>query len=375
MSGPDIRRGASAHADPVAAVEALAAQIRQPDAATFVFASSRYDLEALAGALRTHFSPPLLGCTTAGEITPTGYGDGGLVGFSIPRAIAEIQTHAIGPLHQMDPLDLQQVGAAAHARFEARSDPVARAFGLLLVDGLCLREEQVIGYLASAMPHIPVVGGSAGDDLRHQATHVLVDGRFERDRAMLAVVCTRRPFATLKSQHFVPTDTKLVITGADPARRLVTRIDGRPAAEAYARVVGCPVEALRDEVFGNFPLMLRAGGEYYVRSVFTAEPDGSLSFACAIDEGVVLTLARGVDIVDTLSRDIDAAAAGMPGPHLVIGFECVHRRIEVEQRELVDPMSRAMAARGVLGFHSYGEQIQHLHVNQTFTGVVLGGTS
>jgi hypothetical protein len=37
--------------------------------------------------------------------------------------------------------------------------------------------------------------------------------------------------------------------------------------------------------FAAHPLMVRAGGDYHVRSVQSANPDGSLTFYCAIDEG------------------------------------------------------------------------------------------
>ena len=46
-------------------------------------------------------------------------------------------------------------------------------------------------------------------------------------------------------------------------------------------------------VFATHPLVVRLGGAEYVRSIQKANPDGSLSFYCAIDEGLVLTLSRG----------------------------------------------------------------------------------
>ncbi|MFL5280538.1 MAG: hypothetical protein ACJ8AW_05980, partial [Rhodopila sp.] len=35
----------------------------------------------------------------------------------------------------------------------------------------------------------------------------------------------RRPFHVFKRQHFFATDTRMVVTGADPARRVVTEIN------------------------------------------------------------------------------------------------------------------------------------------------------
>ena len=45
-------------------------------------------------------------------------------------------------------------------------------------------------------------------------------------------------------------------------------------------------------VFASHPLLVRAGTEHYVRAIQQANADDSLTFYCAIDEGIVLTLAE-----------------------------------------------------------------------------------
>jgi hypothetical protein len=49
------------------------------------------------------------------------------------------------------------------------------------------------------------------------------------------------------------------------------------------------------------------------------------------------------------------------------------RRLELEQRRLSGPVGDFLASRKVIGFSSYGEQFNAVHVNQTFTGIMLGG--
>lgn len=371
---PDILRGASRAQAAEDAASELAEAIAQPDATTFVFASSRHDLKALGPALTRRIPGPVVGCTTAGEITPHGYARGSVVGFSIPRSVAEVKLFPIRNLDCISVMELSNVAGEAHDEVQRQraQRPGVGAFGVLLVDGMSGAEEQVIGTIAPALPGIPVVGGSAGDDLRHAQAHVLVNGEFCSDTAVLALFTTERPFVPVRSQHFAPTETKLVITGARPEARLVTRIDGRPAAEAYAELVGCGVDELDDEIFSTHPLMLRVGGGYYVRSIRKARKDGSLSFYCAIDEGLVLTIARALDMVSTLDDCLTGAAEAVGVPELVIGFECIHRRLEAERRGRSEDIGRLFARNKVIGFHSYGEQADFIHINQTFTGVVLG---
>src|SRR5690606_39804550 len=63
-------------------------------------------------------------------------------------------------------------------------------------------------------------------------------------------------------------------------------------SEEYARAVGLEVTELTPQIFAAYPVMLRIGGEYFVRSIQKANPDGSLTFYCAIDTGLVLTVDR-----------------------------------------------------------------------------------
>jgi hypothetical protein len=57
---------------------------------------------------------------------------------------------------------------------------------------------------------------------------------------------------------------------------------------------------------------------------------------------------------------------------LVIGFDCVLRRMEMERRQTRHLASRIMADNNVIGFATYGEQYHAMHLNHTFTGVAIG---
>ena len=57
---------------------------------------------------------------------------------------------------------------------------------------------------------------------------------------------------------------------------------------------------------------------------------------------------------------------------LLIGFDCTHRRAEIDKYQLEDAMSELYRANHMIGFNTYGEQINGLHLNHTFTGVAIG---
>jgi hypothetical protein len=164
----------------------------------------------------------------------------------------------------------------------------------------------------------------------------------------------------------------MVVTGADPANRIVTEINAEPAVAEYARLVGATTDELSPAIFASRPPMVRAGGEYYVRSIQSANPDGSLTFYCAIDEGIVLTLGEARDIMSGLETLFDGLDRDVGGIDRIIGFDCVLNSVEIGQRQLGRAVSGLFAARRVIGFNTYGEQFHALHVNQTFSGLAIG---
>src|SRR3546814_18798477 len=102
----------------------------------------------------------------------------------------------------------------------------------------------------------------------------------------------------------------------------MTEINAEPAAQEYLRLAGHAGEALGVAFYAAHPLMVRAGGDYHVRSIQSANPDGSLTFYCAIDEGIVMTVGEPVDRIarmDALFADI----ATEVGPvDRIIAFGC-----------------------------------------------------
>jgi len=368
--------GTSRADDPETAVTDLKAMIDQSQpACRLVFCSANRDLGAVGRALARQFPDgPTIGCSTAGEIGPNGYVSNSLTGISLPAADFAAVAGLIGDIAEFD-LDrtrreiaelLVTLGAKAGA-------PLAgHTFALLLIDGMCGQEEWLVSAIADILGEIPLLGGSAGDNLRFQSTSVFCEGAFHTDAAVLLLVYTPCPFTLFATQHFAGTPQKLVVTAADPSARIVTEINGEPAAEEYARLVGLEPDLLNPMIFAAHPVVVRVGGRYYVRSIRKLNPDGSLSFFCAIDEGLVLTVAEGLDIVGSLADALAQVRDEVGPPQLIIGCDCILRRLEIDRRGLTETISAILSANRVIGFNTYGEHIHAIHVNQTLTGIAIG---
>ncbi|MCC6498441.1 MAG: FIST C-terminal domain-containing protein [Propionibacteriaceae bacterium] len=372
-----IRSAHSSAPDARDAAREFHAAVTQSNMALVVFfCSVHYDLDTLAAEIRRLFAGvQVIGCTTAGEIGTRGYLDRTISGASFP---AESFTAACGRIDGLQ--GFQSIEARSLAQdlmqrletLEPRAD-ASNSFALLLIDGLSVREEPVTRALQNALGRLPLVGGSAGDGLSFGTTQVYSDGTFHTDSAVLALVTTHVPFKIFKTQHFVPTEQRFVVTGADSAHRVVSEIDGWPAADRYAEVLGLDVASLDPSRFAEQPIVVVIDGTNYVRSIQKVNPDGSLTFFCAIEEGLVLRGARGVDLVGNLEEAFAEIRGAIGQPQLVIGCDCILRKLEMTQRGLIDSVSKVFRDNNVVGFSSYGEQHLGVHVNQTLTGIAFGG--
>lgn len=372
-----VLRGASDSSDPKRAAAELFDAITQPEMALVIFyCSNEYDLEALGPELKNLFGNTLvIGCTTAGEIGPAGYLRGSISGVSIASADFHVGCSRLDGLAEFEVAEGERVARALVADMQDEGHEVGgkNAFGFLLVDGMSMKEEPVVSSLYRALGDIQMFGGSAGDGEKFGTTYIYHDGEFRTDCAVFTLIHTEQhPFKVFKTQHFVSSDDKMVVTEADPARRIVTEINGEPAGREYARMVGLAVDKLTPMIFATYPVVVKVGGNYFVRSIQKVNEDESLTFFCAIDEGIVLTVARGVDLVENLDAAFCDVREEIGKPELIIGCDCILRHLEMDRRGIKDEVANLMAANSVVGFSTYGEQYNAMHVNQTFTGVAIG---
>lgn len=373
-----IRKGVSCVKEPAAAAREFFAAVNQPDMELVLFyCSPEYDLPALAAELKALFGDThVIGCTTAGEITPVGYLSGSLTGVSISSADFSVATRRIDNLDRFVLADGEQATRAllGELKRKAAAPTPQNTFGFIMIDGLSGREEIVVSSIYRGIGGIEIFGGSAGDGTRFGATYIYHEGAFHTNCAVFSLIQTGLPFTVFKTQHFVDSEEKLVVTEADPENRIVTEINGEPAGREYARMVGLDVDKLTPLIFATYPVVVKIGGDFYVRSIQKVNEDESLTFFCAIDEGVVLTVARGVDLVENLESLFAKVRQRVGEPALVLGCDCILRNLELDQKDLRENVARIMSDNNVVGFATYGEQYNAMHVNQTFTGVAIGGS-
>lgn len=342
-----------------------------PFALVCLFASPRADFVGLnrdaAGAFG---KADVLACTTAGELGRHGYEEGQIIAVAFPSALFTAVCYAIDQLDQLDTQAVIDDLIQRRMALNHRAGVMPSEFSVLMVDGLSLQEENLTSVLASGMGAMPLFGGSTGDGTNFTTTWLGLNGKIRRNAALLALVRSRCPVKVFTVDHLVPTEIRMVVTAADPARRIVTEINAEPAAVEYARLLGKDPNQLDTFTFAAHPVVVRLGDTHHVRSIKKVEDDGSLVFFSAIDEGMVLTLAEHQD----MARHLDAALTKLGKdrvPEQILGFDCLLRRIEAGQFQQTRAISDILTRHRVVGFNTYGEQFGALHVNQTLTGVAF----
>lgn len=336
-----------------------------------LFISSEADLAALMAGVGRCFDPSrVIGCTTAGEISGEGYAEGEVVAVGLPAGHFATDCLFIPDLDDLQPQELIGQMIRRRAALSDRNPGWDHEFAFLMVDGLSTREDELTSALAPGLGPLPLFGGSAGDGIRFAQTAVIWQGRARANAAILMLVRTDCRVRVFKLDHLLPTDRKMVVTGADPRRRVVREINAEPAAREYARLLGKDPAQLTTFTFAAHPVVVRVGGRHHVRAIQRVDENGDLIFFSAIDEGLVLTLAEPQDMVAHLDQALSRLSEG-ERPAAILACDCILRRMEALEKQKYGALSKVLRDHRVVGFSTYGEQWNSMHVNQTMTGVAI----
>lgn len=344
--------------------------------AVLYFASARHSMSEVATAMAAAFPDAVtVGCTTSGEIGPRGLTRGGISAV----ALSDRMGFAAVPIDQ-DAFEFHDGGRVVSElsrRIGGGALSGDRHVFLTLTDGLSGRDELLVASVATHAAGVPLVGGSAGDDQAFAGTWVAIDGHAFSRAAVVMLLEPRVPFETFHVHHFTPTDRRVVVTRATPARRLVHEIDGWPAVDVLADMLGISAASLRSDPIGALgerptAFAFRIGDGFFLRTVMTV-CDGSLLMGGAVEEGMILRCMRRGDLIDATRRGV-ARITRSAGPAAgMLLFNCAGRLLEAEATGMRHALERAMCPPDVpsVGFTTYGEQFGPMQVNSTLTGLVL----
>jgi hypothetical protein len=348
-----------------AARRALASALRGDDPKLFVvFASRAFDLRRLLAEINAAApGVPLIGCSTAGEISASGRGESSVVltAFGGPGFTAATRA-ARGASAR-----LRDAGREAASCIGAVGDARHRVL-IMLTDSLSGDQQEIVrGAYSVVGAGVPLVGGCAGDDLEMRETYQLHGDEVLSDGVAFAALGSDAPIGIGVRHGWRRVGEPMLITRSIGNR--VIEIDDGPALDAYLDRLDAPAEARRDPAaFTRFaqthPLGLSARrGEEHARFVGEGDfTERSLVCIAEVPQGGLAWLMEGDDrsVLDATDSACEAALAPLDGqaPIGLLAFDCIARRGVLgdsgSQRE-IDRLTAQAGGAPVAGFYTYGE--------------------
>lgn len=372
MSG--VKSVHSAHSQSAEALRevVLALDGTAPRAVVF-FAGLAHDGALIGRGLQERFpKASVLGCSTNGEFCERGHGKGGLVVMTLGDDVIARCALAMADVGD----DIEKGVQSAARRIEARLGESLRSLdaerwaGVALLEGARGREEAINVALGNMAPFLPIVGGSAGDNISFSGTWTFADGMLSRDGTAILIAEMQGPFRFIKACNFIPTERTVTVTRTIPERRLIVELDGKPAAEFYAQALGVDKQELAFPHFLQNPLGLLIDGEAWLRSGVRVEGE-ALFFACSVVEGARLHFMQATDLVEDTRGKLARTMADLAGPvHGGLFFNCAYRMLEAQIKGQEVAYHRVLSMLPHAGMQSNGESYLG-HINQTLTGLIF----
>ncbi len=333
------------------------------------FASTRYPPKEISARMNSAFpGATVFGCSTAGEIMTGRMMKGSVVAMAFDKE--SLPNFKVEVVHHLSrKVEVNDVFRSFERHFGEAADEMKPSsyIGIVLVDGMCGLEERLMDVIGDKT-NVLFLGGSAADDLKFQSSHVYANGKSYRDAAVLALLRPAAPFDLVKTQSVREMGPELVVTRANEDHREIMEFNNRPAATAYAEALGVSVNELA-ACFPSHPLGLVIDGEPYIRSP-TQIVGESVFFHCSSVEGMPLSLLELTNLIEDTKKTLEESRMRLGGVSGVIVFNCAHRALELEYKNLTLKYGEVFADIPVIGFNSYGEQFIG-HMNQTATMIVF----
>ena len=348
--------------------------------AILFFASSDYDFPALSALMKEQFpEAEVVGSTTAGEITALGFTKHSLVVNALSDSGANRVQFKGVLLENVDKFPIvykdEIVRAAGSIGVSLQSQGCSKnSFAITLICGLLNAEEIVMSVLYSLIKDDKffVAGGSAGDDLKFQATYVSYNGKSSSRGAVILFVKTLGKFEIVKENIFQPSGKQVMLTDVNPEKRFVNAIDGKNPRKRYAEILGINEHSV-DSALLDHPFGRVFGDQMFIASLVQFDAAGKLSMYARVLNNSVQEILEPLDAVAIAEKTCQDVFEKIPNPGCVILFNCILRTLGFEKHNQQSSINNVWKRyfKQYSGFSTYGEQFAHINSNQTLVMLVL----
>jgi hypothetical protein len=231
----NIKTAYSVNTNPQKAVAELQSQFKGFDPKLVVFfASTKFPPQKIAEQMEAAFpGAETFGSSTAGEIVTGKMLTKSIVAMAFNKhAVKDCKVEVIDNLKK-ESLRAFNAFQRHFGQSMKKLDP-HKYVGMILIDGLCCKEELVMDKMGD-LTNVTFIGGSAGDDLKFKKTHVYANGKSYSHGAVMAIIEPATEFSFIKTQSFCELPKKLAVTKANEFTREVFEFNGNPPQRPMPR--------------------------------------------------------------------------------------------------------------------------------------------
>jgi len=350
-----------------AASEALNKHSGIPDV-LIAFAAMRFEHQKLLNGISSVTGNiPIVGGTTAGEISTTGFATQSVV---IMALSSENNTFVTGIGLNMSNDEI----ACSKALIDdiQKKRPLEDALSLLIFpNGMGGDGSKIIDGLHSVLGNgFEIVGGYLGDDERFESTYQYYDGNVYKD-AMPGLMI----FGSKKTRTGIGVRSGFESIGVrfyctESNGNVVNKFDNESALSMYKDFLGEERSRRLPGICLEYPFGLIdnkvsiAGKEYFqLRCGLSVDHEaGSITLAASIPEGsaITLTTASREDIINGAKLAAEQAKSSLRGvkPQAILMLSCVGRKLVLGRRiqEEIEIVQKVLGDDiPLIGFYTYGE--------------------
>lgn len=328
-----------------------------------VFSSSKFDQkEMLSGVKEVSKDVPLIGCSTAGEITSAGAAEGSVAVMAIQSDSVDFTIGKGGDLKT----GVREAGVQLAKDITGRAKDKVNCL-LMLTDVLNGNGAEVVRGIQDILgSDALIVGGAAGDDFSFKQTFEYYNDDISSS-TVVGVGLSGNVGIGIGVRHgWVSIGMPMKATKSEGA--VLKELDGRPAVSIYEDYFGKKAEELREEPLAKlaitYPLGMSVEGsdELLIRDPITVDAEGAITCAAEIPEGAEVRLMIGSkeEAIVAAKDAAQKALAQLSGktPRVAIIFNCIARR-KLFGRYANDEITAIQGILGkdvpVIGFYTYGE--------------------
>jgi len=363
------------------AVAELCSKLKNPAAsysAIIFFASSSYDFALVSRELHERFpQAEVIGSTTAGEITASGFTNNSIVMNALSDSRTKFKAVLLDDADKFPMIHKDRIIKAASAiGMNLQGAGLHRdSFAIALICGLCNAEEGVLALMYSLIQdqEFMIAGGSAGDDLKFNATYVSCNGDVSSCGSVIMFVKTSCAFEIIKENIFTKSGKNVMLTDIKTSKHHIRTIDGQNPRRRYAEVLGISESAVGDALLDH-PFGRTFGDNLFIASLVQFHPDGTLTTYARVLQDSIQEILQPMDAVAITEETCGEIHRKIPRPGCVILFNCILRTIGFQKKHQQEAINAIWRQNFPVysGFSTYGEQFGRINSNQTLVAVVIG---